>query len=186
MFIGNSKGVIRVFDIKSQQEMMPLKDNSGKMNTRVTCLHIDEASMLMVSGMSSGDIAIWDLEKYSCMKFLPDIHSSTVTNVKFVSVENNHYSIRVVSCEDEGTVAYLHLSRRPLIGGYSFTQELLFNKRITGPAAIAVFKPNKMFEHEFCQDKIPAAFGGIDNISIITLNPIGGLHSINKPSFSRH
>lgn len=42
-----------------------------------------------------------------------------------------------------------------------------------------------MYPHAFCDESIPIAFGGIDNISIITLKPVSGLHSINKPKFSR-
>lgn len=61
MFIGNSEGIIRVFDVKTQKEMMPLKDNSGASSSRVTSIDIHSGGLFLLSGHRDGSIALWDL-----------------------------------------------------------------------------------------------------------------------------
>ena len=183
-FVGNSKGIIRVFNWKTQQEMMPLKDPTALGTQRITCIDINEEANMLVNGFNEGGVALWDLEKYQLLKYLPDQHTSPVTNVKIVDAVSGA-SVSFISCEDGGMVTFTSLSRRALFGGFSRHEEVLFKERITGPSAIAVFKPSKMFRHQFCEEAIPVAIGGVDNISIITLKPVSGLHSINKPRFSR-
>lgn len=129
-------------------------------------------------------MALWDLERYSLLKYMPDLHQSAVTNAKIISA-NPSGQVVIISSEDAGTVSQTTMNRRPFIGGYSITTEVLFCERIVGPSAIAVHVPNPMFPHEFCDESLPLAVGGIGNISIITLKPVSGLHSINKPKFSK-
>ena len=64
--------------------------------------------------------------------------------------------------------------------------EVLFKNKHKGPSAIACFEPNSLYPHDYCDEAIPIAFGSTNNISIISQNPVSGLHSINKPKFSRN
>lgn len=125
---------------------MPLKDPTTLGSQRITCIHISEEANVLISGFNEGGVALWDLEKYQLLKYLPDLHSSPVTNVRGVNVGTGG-NLSFISCEDAGTVTYTTLTRRALFGGYSKHEEVLFKERITGPASIAIFKPNKMFPH---------------------------------------
>lgn len=174
-----------MFDIKSQQEMQPLKNPSQNVGSRVTSIDICEETSLLVSGMSDGTIALWDLEQYSLLKQQQITVKSPVTVVTHVFSDASFSSIKVIVCEDLGSVILLTFSKRAIFGGYTMEQDVLFKESITGPAAVAVFKPSPHFEHDYCDEYTPIAVGGIDNISIITLNPIVGLHQIKKPRFCR-
>lgn len=55
MFVGNSSGIIRVFDIKSEKEMKPLEDKSlSGENNRVTSLDISVDGGYLISGYRGG------------------------------------------------------------------------------------------------------------------------------------
>ncbi len=55
MFVGNSSGIIRVFDLKSEKEMKPLEDKIlAKENNRVTTLDISVDGGYLISGYRSG------------------------------------------------------------------------------------------------------------------------------------
>ena len=75
IFVGNSTGIIRVFDIKSQKEMKPLMDEGvvGS-NNKVTSLDITPDGGFMISGYKGGQIALWDLIEYKLIKFISDLH----------------------------------------------------------------------------------------------------------------
>jgi len=77
IFVGNSNGIIRVFDLESQTAQQPLKDGSLLRN-KVTSISISQDRMLLVSGYKKGNIALWDLEKAKLMKVSGAIHHSDV------------------------------------------------------------------------------------------------------------
>ena len=54
-FVGNSSGIIRVFDMKTQKEMKALKDESALgSNNKVTSLDISEDGGFLISGYKKG------------------------------------------------------------------------------------------------------------------------------------
>jgi len=73
LFVGNSQGIIRVFDLKTQKEMKPLIDNALNGN-KVTCLEIAEDGAYLISGYKKGNLAIWDLVKYKLIRTINDCH----------------------------------------------------------------------------------------------------------------
>ena len=74
LYVGNSEGLIRVFDLKTQTEMDPLQSQS-----RVTCIDIDEASCLLLSGHKDGSVTLWDLSNNKLLKSVPDLHETSLT-----------------------------------------------------------------------------------------------------------
>jgi WD40 repeat protein len=75
MFVGNSSGIIRVFDLKTEKEMKPLEDkNLAGENNRVTSLDISVDGGYLISGYRGGQVALWDLVNYKLIKMIPDLH----------------------------------------------------------------------------------------------------------------
>lgn len=74
MFIGNNEGIIRVFDVKTQKEMMPLMDPSSTKSSRVTSMDIHKDGLYLLSGHRDGSVALWDLQDYRLLKHIPDMH----------------------------------------------------------------------------------------------------------------
>lgn len=73
MFVGNSSGIIRVFDLKTQKEMKPLMDSQIGQN-KVTSLEVAKDGAFMISGYKKGGIALWDLVKYKLLRYINDCH----------------------------------------------------------------------------------------------------------------
>lgn len=119
MFIGNNEGIIRVFDVKTQKEMMPLMDHASTNGSRVTSMDIHQDGLYLMSGHRDGSIALWDLREYRLLKHVPEIHQSDVTNVKIYDTAKNNNVIYAVSSEDQGGVRLIQISKKALFGGYS-------------------------------------------------------------------
>ena len=186
LFVGNSIGVIRAFDMKKQIEMKPLFENQLAHEGKVTVMEIDEETGLMMSGYKGGGLALWDLLEYKLLKYIPRVHSSEVTNIKFYSISATSSQIFLVSCEDLGAVLKTEIHRRAIFGGYTCTHEQLFSSnKMKSSTAIAVYQPNLMFPHNFCDATQPIAFGCTNLVSICTMKPIDGLHMIQRPIFCK-
>ena len=67
IFVGNSKGVIRVYNLATQEEQMPLQDITLAKN-KVTAISISKDRKLLISGYKNGNLALWDLEKAKLIK----------------------------------------------------------------------------------------------------------------------
>jgi WD40 repeat protein len=63
LFVGNSQGYIRVFDLQAKQvkDLKPLYDRQLFEN-KVMCLDITEGMKYLVAGYKSGVVALWDLK----------------------------------------------------------------------------------------------------------------------------
>lgn len=140
LFVGNSIGAIRAFDLKKQIEMKPLYEHAISSEGKVTAMDIDEETGLMISGYKNGGIALWDLMDYKLLKHIPRVHTSEITNLKFYSISATSNQISLVSCEDAGAVIKTEIHRRAIFGGYTFTHEQLFSsKKMRSSTAIAVY-----------------------------------------------
>jgi WD40 repeat protein len=80
IFVGNSMGIIRVFDTKSNKEMKPLLDATLSRN-KVTCISITQDGGYLIAGYKKGTLVLWDLTKYKLIKAVDDAHESEVTSV---------------------------------------------------------------------------------------------------------
>ena len=74
LFVGNSNGIVRVFDLRSQKEMKPLMDSDLIGKNKVTCLEISDDGGFLLSGYKSGHLALWDLVNYKLIRYIQDIH----------------------------------------------------------------------------------------------------------------
>lgn len=101
-------------------EVKPLLDYSSVGPEKVTSMDIHEESGLLISGYRDGSIVLWDLMDYKLLKFIPGLHQSDVTNIKFNVVNANSTFISAVSCEDKGAVRWIEISKRAIFGGYNF------------------------------------------------------------------
>jgi hypothetical protein len=87
-----------------------------------------------------------------------------------------------VSCEERGCVKYLELNKRAIFGGYSVNSEFLFKERMHDTTTISVYKKHRLYPNEFCEDSKLVAFGGSNLITICTMDPIDGLHTVTRPN----
>jgi len=65
-------------------------------------------------------LALWDLEKYSLIKIVTNIHESSVVNAKIFKIGNDD-SVFAISAEDKGCVQVIDFVRKSFLG-YSFSQ----------------------------------------------------------------
>jgi hypothetical protein len=114
---------------------------------KVTVMDINEESGLLLCGYYDGGIALWDLLEYKLLKYLPQMHGSSITNIKIDHVSNNGNVIHGVSCELNGPVRWFEITKRALFGGFNYTSEYLFKTKMTGTSAIAVYKPYSIYPH---------------------------------------
>ena len=137
MFVGNSQGIIRVFDIKSQKEMKPLMDSSIGDGNKVTSLDISLDGGFMLSGYKSGQIALWDLVGYKLIKVVNDLHKTDVINAKIYFMDEQE-TIYALSAEDSGAVQFIKFYKKNFLGGYASEAQFLFKQRLKGTASISI------------------------------------------------
>lgn len=130
LFIGNSNGVIRVFDMKTEKEMKPLRDDQLGSN-KVTCLDISDDGGFLISGYKKGQVALWDLITYKLVRVIPEVHSSDVTNAKIYHIDPSE-NIYAVSSEDQGKVQLIRFNKKNFLGGYGSEAQFLFKTRLKG------------------------------------------------------
>ena len=138
LFIGNSAGIIRVFDLKTQKEMKPLMDDSqlGSQN-KVTCMEVSPDSAFLISGYKRGQVALWDLLNYKLIRCVSDVHQTEVLNAKIYHVDE-HDTLFALSAEESGRVQLLRFTKKSFLGGYASEAQFLFKTRLKGTAGIAV------------------------------------------------
>lgn len=119
LFVGNSQGIIRVFDIKSQKEMKPLMDTSqiGE-NNKVTTLDISADGGFLLSGYKGGEVALWDLVGYKLIKVIAGLHKTDVINAKIYYMDEQE-TIYSLSAEDAGMVQFIKFNKKNFLGGYA-------------------------------------------------------------------
>ena len=88
LFVGNSLGIIRVFDIKTQREMKPLMDNYQLGTFQVTSIDIQEDGGLLLAAYANGSLVLWDLVDYKLIKVIPNMHGTMITNAKIYYISN--------------------------------------------------------------------------------------------------
>lgn len=145
IFVGNSQGIIRVFDSKSQKEMKPLMDPTYVKEEKVTCLDIDSGAGLLLSGYKNGSVALWDLLEYKLLKFIPNLHDTDVSVVKIYEVLNSGGTIKALTSEDQGGVKHLEINKKAIFGGFNHSSEYLFKSKLKGTTAIAVFESSNLY-----------------------------------------
>lgn len=138
LFVGNSNGGIRAFDLKSQKEQKPLADDTtvGRQN-KVTCLDVSHDGGFMLSGYKGGQVALWDLVGYKLVRVVSDLHATDVVVARIYHVDENE-SLFALTAEDAGRVQLVRFYKKNFLGGYSSEAQFLFKHRLQGTTAIAI------------------------------------------------
>lgn len=89
LFIGNSMGYIRVFDLLSKDEKVkdckPLYDKSLAKNP-VMCMDLSQGMKFLAAGYQSGTVALFDIQTYKLVKIMKEAHATEVLSVQIQSV----------------------------------------------------------------------------------------------------
>ena len=72
IFVGNSTGFIRKFDIETQKHMKPLYDDALFQN-KVTCIDISEDGEHLLAGYKKGTVVLWDTNKCKVCRIMKDV-----------------------------------------------------------------------------------------------------------------
>jgi WD40 repeat protein len=90
VFIGNSTGIIRVFDIRPNvsKEMKPMMDSKLDKN-KVTCIFLTEDGKYLLSGYKRGTMALWDMVSYKLLKIMEEVHATEVTSAKIYNITSD-------------------------------------------------------------------------------------------------
>lgn len=138
MFIGNSAGIIRVFDIRLSvnKEMKPLIDAKLDKN-KVTTIYLTEDGKYLLSGYKKGTLALWDMVSYTLLKIMDDVHISEVTAAKIYNITDEEV-VKIMSTEDIGKVWCTDVSIRNWLG-ISVYKYCLYDKRLKGTVSLAPF-----------------------------------------------
>jgi len=179
LFVGNSSGIIRVFDVKTSKEMKPLIDDQVD-RVKVTCITLTDDGAYLLSGYKKGQLILWDLQKYKMAKIIPDAHQGEVTNCKIFHVTDEG-TVNIVSSEDAGKVKFIEVVRKNLFGGYNHHVYNLIDKRLKGTASIAVQRPSDLYPSGFCDHRSLVAFGAVNEVLISSMRPIESLFNLRKP-----
>lgn len=181
LYIGNTEGKIRVFDLRNQSEFEPLQNTSVK-QSRVTTIDILEDEALLMSGHRDGSVAIWDLADHKLLKHVPDLHSSDVTQCRVHYVENKGNVIHCLSSEDSGAVRMLKLRKKAFFGGYNAEYDYLFKTKLQATTSISLFVYSEDYVFPFCEQNMLVGFGAQNQVKICSLQPIGCLTSVDRPA----
>ena len=124
VFVGISQGIIRIFDIKNNEELKPLVIKKNTIN-RVMSMDINLEGTHLVAGYSEGNLALFDIQKQKLITEIKDAHSHEIESVKFLSVD---YPISFVSADKKGVLYKASVSRTLMIYRKSLCRNLLNDK----------------------------------------------------------
>jgi WD40 repeat protein len=85
VFVGNSTGIIRVFDWGINKEMKPMMDPKLEKN-KVTSIYLTEDGKYLLSGYKKGTLVIWNMVDYKLVKIIEDAHVTEVTSAKIYNI----------------------------------------------------------------------------------------------------
>ena len=93
----------------------------------VTCMDISLDNSLLVAGYDSGTIAVWDINEKKCLKYITDIHKTTMLSIKIWKTA----PLWFITSDASGTVYMVELEK--LVLYYNLKTQALF-KKSAGPA----------------------------------------------------
>ena len=172
IFVGNSTGYIRVFDIQQQKQMKPLYDDSLFQN-KVLCIDISEDGHYLLAGYKSGALVLWDSAKFKKAHTMNNVVAenggSDYSMVKILYITDEKV-ITIVTAEESGRIRLVHVTKT-FLGGFNHRANSLYEKDLIGAATIAVQRPVDLPSHysPFCDITCLTAFGATNKISIVEM-----------------
>ena len=117
IFVGNSAGYIRVFDIQTQRQMKPLYDDILFQN-KVTCIDISEDGHYLLAGYKNGTLVLWDSSKYKKAHVMNDVAKNAQSEFSMVKLlyTTEQNVIVIVTAEESGRVRLVHITKTYLRG----------------------------------------------------------------------
>ena len=186
IFTGNNLGIIRVYSCEKEMEyksfFLEQIQKEPQSKRAVTCMDVSESISHLVCGYCNGFLALWDLSKTNCIKYIPKEHKSCIIAVKFIRIDKNNFEF--LSSDLDGKVNRVVVSPGYFITSVECEPIIEYNKPIF---LIEVFKFNKedRKKFRFLEDQTTiVAFGCLDQILIYQLEPIKKkLFEFKKPSY---
>ena len=169
IFVGNSAGYIRVFDIQSQRQMKPLYDDSLASN-KVMCIDIADDGHYLLAGYKDGTLVLWDSAKYKKAHTMKDVIKNggsefSMVKILFITEQN---VINIVTAEESGRIRLVHVNKT-LFGGFSHKANSLYESDLKGAATISVMRPSTLPSHysPFCDVSCLTAYGATNMITVV-------------------
>lgn len=180
-FVGNDKGFIRVFDLKSRkvQDLKPLFDKHLA-SKKVMCIDLSQNMEYLVAGYESGALALFDMNSYKLVKIMTEAHDTEVLGAKIYNVNEEKHFVEVVSVEMEGAVVHTSINTKGGIFDKS-TQKDLITDRFKHPRSLAVMRLDERFQNSYWVSKQLVALGASTEVVICQMSPFKELLKVNRP-----
>ena len=101
IFVGNSAGVIRVFDQNSGSEMTPSIKDNDLANNAVTSISLTQDGKYMVSGYKRGTLVLWDMVTLLKVKIMDDVHTAEILTAK-IYLRFGEAMVHIISSDCSG------------------------------------------------------------------------------------
>ena len=184
IFIGISQGIIRVFDIKTNEELKSLVPKKLKSTiNRVLCMDVSLSGNQLIAGYESGKIVLFDIFKQKVIIEVDDLFKSEVHHIKFLS---NLEKMNVV-CWDKRGYAYKLVLNKSLLK-FSCKSERISEKVIPGICSIAALQPKEGMPIEVIewQSYNITAVSSTESVTVFLLgNPIHILYGLSRTEFGK-
>ena len=160
-YIGNSQGIIRIFDLSDEKEYTPIvcKEVDGH---AVQCIDVHKSGQFLVAGFRNGAILLWDLKKWITIKLITNAHSTAVIALKFLK----NQKLSIISSDDSGNVSNIELTK-------SFFMSSAHSTYLVSNCYAFTFVP--MFPYPLYKSPLDeislVAIGASNSILIIMLEP---------------
>ncbi len=135
MFIGNSNGVVRIFDFKdSERKPLLSREMQGH---EISCIDVHPTGNFVAVGTLRGLIGLWDAQKYNLVKTISG-HNAPVLSLRFLKGANQ---LRIMWTDATGDVVATEFSKNIL--GYSANSVALLSDRFA--FSLCELLPNDMY-----------------------------------------
>lgn len=182
IFVGISQGIIRIFDVRTNEEIKPLFIKKNTIN-RVMSMDISLEGNYLVAGYSEGNIALFDVLKQKLITEIKDAHSHEIESIKFLSTE---YPISFVSADKKGILYKASISKTLMI--YTTRTELIMKKPFKEFCSFATLQPIKGMPAEVkdWQDHNIVAFANTEELNVAVLDSKARkIYSISRTEFAK-
>lgn len=144
IFVGFSNGLIRVFDIRTNEELKGLFPKKKKQfSSRVNCMDVSLSGERLVAGYACGKICVFDIFKSKVIIEIDDVYKTEVEYVYFLSnLSANH----LIAADKRGFIQKIVISKKLL--SYSSKSEKIIENPIEDICSISALQPKEGMPYE--------------------------------------
>lgn len=184
IFVGFSQGVIRIFDITTNEELKSLVPKKGKLfSNRVTCMDVSLSGNQLVAGYTSGKICLFDIFKAKIIIEVDEIFFMDVASIKFLSGLSSN---NVIAADKRGLVLKILFSKKLI--KYSSKSVKIMERPLPDICTIAALQPREGMPYEVIEweDLNITAISNTEQIVIYCLgNEINLLYGVSRSEFGK-